>query len=257
MTDNFDFSRIQSHSINGKNIYIVDKHHFTLPIWADFSISTNAKYNLVTFDFHTDTRQAFTLYACLEKSGLQFGFSDRETFRQSYIKNINPKDINEIINATKHLAHDEHIFAALDFGYISQAHVINLQGKPYDHHISYYQTSDFFSLLPLEAFMNPYESEYKSLKAYRLNRLEDDYINDTKFDIPSAPFILDFDLDYFPTRESLEPKNRKVITNLILKAQIITIAREEFYFQKNREQLGFDVKEAEELLLKLIETVTA
>ena len=95
------------------------------------------------------------------------------------------------------------------------------------------------------------------LKKYYLNRLDDEYINDTKFKTPSDPFILDFDLDYFPTRESLKPKNRDTIANLISKAQIITIAREEVFFQEKCEQLGFSVTEAETLLLKLIETITS
>lgn len=254
MFANFEFSNLQTYSINNKHVHVVDEHNFVLPLWANFSISNNKQYSLVTLDFHTDTKPAFNRYACLQKKGEMFNVWNE--FRKSYIKDINQKDINTVIEATKNLANDEHIYAALDLGYILDAHVIHVDDNNYqDHYIFYYLTKNFFDLIPKELCVAPYGRKYEGLVEYRLNRLEDAYINDTKFRIPTNPFILDIDLDYFPTRESLNPIKREYIKELVSKAQLITVARESSYFQENCEQLGFNLQEAESLLLKLIETL--
>jgi len=248
----FTFSNLQVHSINRKTVYVFDEHQYALPLWAEFSISNSKQYGLVTFDFHTDTRQGFNRYACLQNSGELHRVWDE--FRINYVNSITPTDIKAVVEATKNLANDEHICAALNFGYIDNAHVVNVENEHHDLNIFYYRIKTPFDLESIEITQNPYERD-NGLTQFFLNRIEDDYLVDTGFSIPPNPFILDFDLDYFPTRESLNPKNRKIITELISKAQIITVAREEFYFEKNRKQQGFDVREAESLLLKLIEDV--
>ena len=44
--------------------------------------------------------------------------------------------------------------------------------------------------------------------------------------VREAPYILDIDLDYFNTRQSIAPSNRTVFYELIRRATIITVARE-------------------------------
>ena len=123
-----------------------------------------------------------------------------------------------------------------------------------DYDIQYFFTNNFFDLASNIITSNPYNGEYKYLLEFRLNRLDSNYISSTNFKPPNGAFILDFDLDYFPTRESLMPKNRNFIEDLINKAQFITIAREKTYFEKNREQEGFSIEECEDLLMNLIDT---
>ena len=68
MFANFEFSNLQTYSLNDKHVHVVDEHNFVLPLWANFSISNKKKYSLVTLDFHTDTKPAFNRYACLQNA---------------------------------------------------------------------------------------------------------------------------------------------------------------------------------------------
>ena len=86
------------------------------------------------------------------------------------------------------------------------------------------------------------------------SRVSDKYILDMNFKIPSKQFILDFDLDYFNSITSLEPEDKNVISDLIKNCEFITIAREEHYFDKLKEE-DFTVKDAENKLIDLIESV--
>lgn len=250
-----EFSNLKIRNLNGLRIFTVDKHQFALPIWANLSISNDTRYSLVTFDFHTDTKLAFTNYAYLHYSGKTFKFRDVENFRESYIKTINCKDLETICKVTKNFAHDEHIQAALYFEYIHQPHIITVDQTHNDNDINYYITNNFYDLAPRKLVINPYGGKNKYLLKYRLNRLEDDYIKDTGFEIPLDPFILDFDLDYFPARDALDPQKNSIIKELVSNAQIITIAREKTFFENNCEQKRFSAQEAELLLIELIETL--
>ncbi len=183
-----------------------------------------------------------------------YQFRRTEEFRNKFLKSVDSTSINSIISATKLLANDEFIRAAMEFGYIIRPQVITVEQTHNDYDIDYYITENFFNLAPQQIKPNPYEGVYKSLLAYRLNRLEDSYITDTKFLLPKDSFILDFDLDYFPTRESLHPYEKGIVQELIQKAQFITIAREKEYFKKTREQEGFFVEEAERLIIELIDS---
>ena len=98
---------------------------------------------------------------------------------------------------------------------------------------------------PIEVYL-----EIKNNKKYPVKVLNNKHDGKIK-----NAFILDFDLDYFPTRESLKPNKKKIITHLILDAQFITIAREKKCFVENCKENNFSVLEAENLLLKLIESV--
>ncbi len=250
-----EFSNLKIRNLNGLQIFIVDEHQFVLPIWANFSISNDTKYSLVTFDFHTDTRKALNKYAHSQLSGTIYNYRNVEKFQEKYLEGINRKDLKTICGLTNKLANDEHIQAAMYFGYIYDPHVITVDQTHNDNDINYHITNNFYSLAPSQLVNNPYEGQYKHLLKYRLNRLEDDYIKDTGFEIPLDPFILDFDLDYFPTREALNPQKNSIIKELVTKAQVISVAREKPFFEENCEQKGFSAQEAELLLIELIETL--
>lgn len=248
-----DFSNLKIFLAKTKEVFLVDYHQYVLPIWAYYSLINRHPYTLVTFDYHTDTRQAFNSYAH-KKTKEIYKFRRTEDFRIKLLGSVDSTSIKKIISATNVLANDEFIRAAMEFGYIIRPQVITVEQTHNDYDIDYYITENFFNLAPQQIKPNPYEGNYKSLLAYRLNRLEDSYISDMKFVIPKDSFVLDFDLDYFPTKESLQPKEKGIIQELIQKAQFITVAREKEYFEKTREQEGFLVEEAEILLLELIES---
>lgn len=238
---NNDFSNLKILLVKGKEVFIVDYHQYVLPIWAYYSLANRQPYTLVTFDYHTDTRQAFNLYAH-KKTKEMYQFRRTEEFRNKFLKSVDSTSINSIISATKLLANDEFIRAAMEFGYIIRPQLITVEQTHNDYDIDYYITENFFNLAPQEIKPNPYEGVYKSLLAYRLNRLEDSYITDTKFLLPKDSFILDFDLDYFPTRESLHPYEKGIVQELIQKAQFITIAREKEYLKKHESKKVFLLK---------------
>ncbi|NMC60228.1 MAG: hypothetical protein GYA51_12730 [Candidatus Methanofastidiosa archaeon] len=248
-----DFSNLKIFKVKTKEVFFVDYHQYVLPIWAYYSLTNRHRYTLVTFDYHTDTRQAFNLYAH-KKTKEMYQFRRTEEFRNKFLQSIDSTSINSIISVTKLLANDEFIRAAMEFKYIIRPQVVTVEQTHNDYDIDYYNTENFFNLAPQQITPKPYEGDDRFLLAYRLNRLEDSYIKDTKFFIPKESFILDFDLDYFPTRESLHPHEKEIIRELIRKAQIITIAREKEYFKKTREQEGFSNEEAEKLLVELIDS---
>ena len=77
------------------------------------------------------------------------------------------------------------------------------------------------------------------------------------YDSIEAPLILDFDLDYFITDDSINDKLKNCIAPIIKKASVITIAREPEYFDKCKIQSNYYNTKALNNLLKMIEEVLA
>jgi len=253
-----EFSNLKISNLNGAHIFIVDEHQFVLPVWAYYSLSNNKKYSLVTFDFHTDTRQAFNSYAHKKRIKFKYRHNDREKFAKTHIKGINSKDLVTICQETKNLANDEHIRAAMYFGYIHNPNVITVEETHPGDDIKCYINEDSLGIVVgSKQTDDPYRGDFQLYRKFHLNRLDDDYIESAGFKIKNLndQYTLDFDLDYFPTKESLQPNKNKIINQLISDAQFITIAREKKYFVENCKENNFSVLEAEDLLLKLIESV--
>jgi len=174
-----EFSNLSIRKFNQTHVYIVDDHQFVLPIWAYYSLSKNVKYSLLTFDFHTDTRQAFTKYACVQNSGKPF--KDVNNFRKNHMKEINRNDLKSICIETNNLANDEHIRAAMEFGFIQHPHVITVDKTYSDPDINYYKIDNIQDIVEIKETDDPYQGDLPFLRKLYLNRLEDDYIRSTGF----------------------------------------------------------------------------
>lgn len=252
------FSNLRKYSIYDKLVYVVDKHHYTLPIWANYSMSNKSSYSLVTLDYHPDTIRGFNDYAfdIVQKlNPYTCDFDEVDKICVNEIEKLKNSSIKTLIKSLKHLSNDEHIRTAYDLGYLNEYHVINCldtDSEPGSYYYLNEKCSDICIPTIKTGVCNGNCPD--SLSKYKMNRLEDHYFNDMEFSIPDKPFILDFDLDYFPTRESVNPLNKKVIMKLIRNAELITVAREKHYFNECKKQKNFTVQEAEVLLIELIKS---
>lgn len=245
------FSNLEIRSIQGKKIYLVDRHNYVFPIWASF-IHNNGGHprKLVTFDYHTDTRKAFCSY--MSRVGKQrdiYTSEELEKIREERIRLINIDSIDSLISAADDLNNDEHIRLAYELGIISEYHVINCSATYCDENGYYYKNDLCYDTCPKRlGCKHECPPEFNQ---YKVSRLENIYLEDVNFNIPQGPIILDFDLDYFPCRSSFLPRNSSIISSIIKAADIITIAREENYFNSCKKQ-EFNVEEAQSLLLDFI-----
>lgn len=214
----------------------------TITIWhflfgGEFSSRNNSSYVLLTFDTHADTRPPFTgaiysKYDCYDSTTSKKYKSDVLSKYNCDIDNYVFQDAFEL--ALLDIKNDEHIQTACYFGYISDYHVFCALD---DYERLSYQKDDqtqgfgafYYSKDHLLSMSN---SEIESLIAH--------------------PFILDFDLDYFTSKEIFSHLLFQKMKPLIRHASVITIAKEPKYFEYERSSDKFQNEEALGLLLDAI-----
>lgn len=238
-----EFSNLTICEVSGKKIFIVDSHQFVLPIWAFETARKTWPLNLVSFDYHTDTHECFNQY---------IGDTVAENVkmvREERLARINMDDLKSLIEAAQDLAWDEHIVTAIKLGIINKVNIIHRSNPGWNKpEIFYFRNDVCNSCLKYNECEKNCPEEIMN---YYYGCLEDVYLENTGFSIPQYPFILDFDLDYFPKRSSLLPKGKILIKKLIRNAEIITIAREKDCFDYNKKE-NFEVEEAITMILELI-----
>jgi hypothetical protein len=248
---NGDFSGLEILNISGKKVYIVNDHQYVLPIWGEY-VSRNGgnPIKLITFDYHTDTRRGFRHY--MASIGSTKGLYDSESLekiRADRFNQINVSRSDSLIKVADDITNDEHIMTAHELGIIGEYHVINCSDTE-DSDMGYFYKERFCqSCVQVVDCNNNCPSDIERRKNARL---DDNYLESTGFVVPDGPFILDFDLDYFPLRNTFAPSNSIIINRIIQLAKIITIACEPNYFESLKEE-DFSFIEAKTCLLKLIE----
>jgi hypothetical protein len=187
----------------GKDCYIVAEHHQVLFAWQKFFDENNITPAVVTLDHHTDTLPSF--------SKIRAEISDF-----SFPSNLK---IDEAINL---LQHDEHIDYALRKNLIKQSIIVAHTQSSKIAHEKITLLSDGFLTddIPLNS---------PALRGYFDHALEDDFLTQFQQYFPPEPYILDIDLDYFKTKQSLEPENYSIFKKLAKNAEIITLSREEIW----------------------------
>jgi hypothetical protein len=237
-----DFSNLRIEHIAEKMIYIFDKHHFALPVWALAANKNKRPYNLISFDYHTDTVAPFNKYAFRKIYEEQIRSSTKNEFQLANeiiyerILKVDTDDLTSLLDTVKDLEFDEHITTAHELALINEYHVIN--------------KSDSIAMFKGEHL---YKNDSLSGETELISCIDDNYILQTGFEMPDEPYILDFDLDYFPKRKSFSPEKTSFISRIIKNAEIITIAREKECFNDLKHE-EFDIDEAERLLLDFIAT---
>ncbi|MBX8557003.1 UPF0489 family protein [Pseudomonas cichorii] len=274
---------VQCENICGKPVFTFDNHHEALLPWAECASALDCAPRLLTLDYHSDTRSAFLSFstkniAWVKSNG---GWQERAA---GEVAKINFRAVETVRDAVANLQHDEHISAGVQSGIIDITFAI-VGGPITNEYRSNEQNSAEVQwrerdtpgepkplALPPYSYSIPKEriielprqkvssDEPVRSKGYADQALESDFLLrhlelieaiTKSADVPGlfeAPFILDFDLDYFNTRRSIQPTDHDVLHELIRRAEIITIAREPkcvSNLQKSGENLTSDWLEAE------------
>lgn len=226
------FSSLKKYIIHSKPVYIVDQHQYVLPLWAHYSLSTNQSYCLVSIDYHPDTNPPFWQFFEYERIVHNKDNSFLKKKIHEKIKKIHSTSLEELIASVTALNNDEHITTALRLNYIHDYHMINCMDE---HHY-------------------PHGTHYLVSKKH-FSGLTDAMFQSINFKPPKEKFILDIDLDFFLTRESLEFNPLlSIFETLVRDAEIITIARSKKYFEYLKKE-AYTIKDCEGALLKLIQKI--
>ncbi|AWK04789.1 hypothetical protein HYN56_11360 [Flavobacterium crocinum] len=213
---------IEQFEINNKQIFICEEHHHVLKFWNQFR---DEQPYLLTFDHHTDLHRAFQGFLnTVSYSGKQWKSQEEWDQQQSRLLAEMFGGHWNIINDLKH---DEHIDAAIRAGIIKKALVYshdsyhnkpdrvycingneNYNGQPViNNSQSYHLPSTIINSPDLE----------RRLSLFDLWIPREEWINN---------YILDIDLDFFQTKESITPKDTAFFKALLQKAKGISIAKE-------------------------------
>ena len=178
---------------------------------------------LITLDHHTDTNPSY-LRSLFKQVGRDL--PQIEKLRQHRINSIHISDQHSVIAACEGLYHDEHIDVALRCGIFKTAFVIQ--------HSHYKLLPEWIEnnmvVWPTEFDLHGATAQVK--RDYYDLALEDVFLQrqlrqlPESFSLESSPYILDIDMDYFKTQQSLRPSSRSVIRQLVKGAIGVTIAQE-------------------------------
>ena len=276
----------------GKDVYIVDDHHYALAPWALIRRRLGRAPNLITIDHHTDVHEAFLRHAHLETH--ERG-GDAWALAKGLVKRIDWQDDQSLLWAIEHLRHDEHVDAATLSGILNYAFCIQLSdsdGNPSIETQAY--DSDRQARWPQPPTLPPPRRPmtYKDPEnhifvishdcAIGCSRMphnddcvvehgnmviESIYLDDQLArgvemsrcvgidHLESQPYILDIDLDAFHSRQAIEPADRTTFYCLIRNAVAITVATE----AECVDELKFDGEaiDADFLLARLVEHIKA
>ena len=215
-------------------VVIFDDHNMALPVWGTFANKLKQSLRLITFDFHADTHDPFA--AAVGPHDFDFKRFEKDVLSNNKhdIDNFTFEDVYKL--SCDYVANDEHILTAYKFDYINGYHIFCELSK--DECADYERWDRKRGL-----------SAFYHTRSSILNMTNDEILQ-----LCSIPFILDFDLDYFSTAIMFDEIFAQKINPLINQATVITIAREPRYFELERIEDNFQNKEAQNLLLRLIES---
>lgn len=216
--------------IEGKPIYIFEKHNMAFPAWGTVSSRKNHPYILITFDYHTDTRAPFSKV----KATGEYDYEWIKSLKVSHNEFIFQDAFGLAIEM---IAHDEQIKTACKYGYLQQYFVICSENEDEcisagntDQDEGYHAT--YINKFGIDAFLDDF-----------LPKLENSHV------------IVDFDLDFFNSVSELDKKFFEKIAPILKNADAITIAREKWHFEDLRESSDFSHEKAIELLLEGLKSV--
>lgn len=278
--------------VYGKDVYIVDDHHYALAPWALVRRRLGRAPNLITIDHHTDVYEAFLGHTNLEtwESG-----GDALALARELVKGIDWRDDQSLVWAIERLRHDEHIDAATLSGILNYAFCIQLSdsgGNPSIEGLAY--DADRQARWPQPPTLPPprrpmtYADPENHIFvishdcAIGCNRMphnddcvvehgnmiiESIYLDDQLArgaemsrcvgidDIESQPYILDIDLDAFHSRQAIDPADRTTFYRLIRNAVAITVATEAECVDEHK--FNGEAIDADFLLARVVEHIQA
>ena len=276
--------------VGGKDVYVVDDHHYALAPWALIRRQLGRAQNLITLDHHTDVHEAFLGHAHLEtyESG-----GDAWVLARDLAKRIDWQDDQSLLWAIEHLRHDEHIDAATLSGVLNYAFCIQLSdygGNPsiekqaYDadrqarwpqpptlppprRPLTYEDPENHIFVISHDCAIGCNQMPHNDDCGVKHGNMiiESIYLDDQLArgaemsrcvgigHLEEQPYILDIDLDVFHSRRAIDPADRTTFYRLIRNAVAITVATE----AECVEDLKFDGEaiDASFLLVKLIDHI--
>lgn len=269
--------------INNKEIYIVEQHHHALLPWAEYRKSHLKAPILMSLDHHTDTRSAFMYNSYDFKKD-----KPNEILRNKLIQSIDFKNKKSLLTAVTKLRNDEHIDLANKVDIVSKTFIIcysQSNDNPLSNEESRYISSwheRIFNNISEPKPKRPYtypesniyivenicsigcegphnddcviphfnqaiESNFLLHKLSIINEMKPGLVINNNI---IEDYILDIDLDYFHTIDSISPIDTSIFYNIIRNAKIITIATEPDFVNMWREDYKYDLNINSQILLE-------
>lgn len=202
---------ITGHLVRDKTVYIFQDHATAFIAWTRIHQTLPSPPYVVSLDRHTDTHTAFMWRLGMLKVG---DFDRFIAAQKEMVKNINLSNETSIAESMRYLQHDEHIHAALLRGVISFAFVVSRRAGGAE-------------ISDIDERIYERRIECGTLEDSMLVPVLDDIEKVRSKLIPLVnEFVLDIDLDYFESSESVSPCNCAGFFSLVKNAKAITIAEE-------------------------------
>jgi hypothetical protein len=183
-------------------VKIFENHHEVLTAWSIWRKNNpNICPEVICLDHHTDVL-----------------FSLEEVVEYSF------EDLSFVENVIASIRHDQHFDWAVRSKLISNARIIS--------HVP----AAIPGIKELEILLDlSLPSEFEMLNCQEqffpiaATLLEDDFLIRQLKNLPTKPYILDIDCDYFPCKEALMPKKKTFFNELWNNAQLVTISKESIW----------------------------
>lgn len=231
---------------------VVESHHHVLKHWAEYRAQLDRAPRLFTLDHHTDTSAPFRTFLKMNDT------QTTSALRKQWLAEMDFRKGETVEAVQLKLDHDEHIVAAIQTGVISSAFVIAQNARDTDlptyreHKImcagvdrkspsTGIVKSDCDVVLE-DDFLNARISSFNSLLAVA-----------NESSLFEEPYILDIDLDYLNTLNSVLPQKASTLKKIAKNAGLITIAKE----SRHVRLCAFDENVTSEYLLpRLLELIS-
>jgi hypothetical protein len=223
--------------IAGKSVFVFERHSDAIIPWAEARRQSETPLILVTFDKHTDTLAPFLRWGYRKAERLR-DFDSQDIFMEERLQALDFRSEECVSQAAEDLWHDEHIRAAMGAEILQESYVIALNSVSKEQRIP--NIHYLPSMCHYGCSKVPHDDD--------CDRAHSDLVIDDRHLLPlfreidefrvmldgSEPIILDIDLDYFRTANSLCPSSTAVLESLLGRAVCITIAKESTYVEDGR-----------------------